>query len=172
MLEAISLMYEYNSWATDTLFKALAQLSDEEYTAPGCSGHGSIKDTLAHFLSVQWGWMSWFDGSLDVVKAISVKVDENDMASIAAARKKWESIEKQTEQFIGSLNEDILHEPRQIKSRDGVTSAPLLGELILHVANHGTHTRAQIVAAIRRAGHNPGIYELLRFLMEHRQVVA
>jgi uncharacterized damage-inducible protein DinB len=47
-----------------------------------------------------------------------------------------------------------------------------LGELIMHVANHGTHTRAQIVAAIRRAGYNPGNYELLRFLMEHKQVVA
>ena len=44
------------------------------------------------------------------------------------------------------------------------------GEMLLHVANHGTHTRAQIVAVIRRAGHNPGSYELLHYLLERKNV--
>jgi uncharacterized damage-inducible protein DinB len=46
---------------------------------------------------------------------------------------------------------------------NGTTLAQPLGEMMLHVANHGTHTRAQIAAALRRLGKDPGVLEYLKF---------
>jgi uncharacterized damage-inducible protein DinB len=48
-----------------------------------------------------------------------------------------------------------------------MTLSQPLGEMMLHVANHGTHTRAQIAAAVRRLGKEPGVLEYLKFAMMH-----
>jgi uncharacterized damage-inducible protein DinB len=49
----------------------------------------------------------------------------------------------------------------------GMTLSQPLGEMMLHVANHGTHTRAQIAAAVRRLGKDPGVLEYLKFAILH-----
>jgi hypothetical protein len=41
ILEMIKMFYAYNSWATAQLINSLDQLSPEQLTAPGCSGHGT-----------------------------------------------------------------------------------------------------------------------------------
>ncbi len=109
-LDVIAYAYRYNAWATDLLLESMEQLTPEQYAAPGCSGHGSIRDTFAHFMSSQHAWVSWYEGKITVSDAIKLR---------------------------------------------------------LHTANHGTHTRAQVVAAIRRAGYNPGNIEMLRYVMTH-----
>ena len=64
MHEMIELQFAYAVWATEKLFDVLEKISKEEYNAPGCSGHGSIRDTLAHCLSAEQGWFLWFDKSM------------------------------------------------------------------------------------------------------------
>lgn len=50
---------------------------------------------------------------------------------------------------------------------DGMTLSLPLGEMMLHVANHGTHTRSQIATAARRLSKIPGELEYLNFAMMH-----
>src|SRR5688500_12829781 len=64
VFDLIKAYFAYNSWATARLFDALEELTPEEYNQPGASGHGSIRDNLAHLMAVQLRWFSWFDGSL------------------------------------------------------------------------------------------------------------
>jgi uncharacterized damage-inducible protein DinB len=40
-----------------------------------------------------------------------------------------------------------------------------LWKLMMHTANHGSHTRAQIVAGIRRAGHAPENVDMLNYVL-------
>jgi uncharacterized damage-inducible protein DinB len=49
----------------------------------------------------------------------------------------------------------------------GMKLSQPLGEMMLHVANHGTHTRAQVAAAVRRLGKEPGVLEYLKFAIMH-----
>lgn len=170
MLDNIKLLYAYNTWATNRLLDSLTQLSPEQYNAPGCSGHGSIKATLKHFLTVQWGWFSWFDGTKTPAEAMAVNIADSEMDSLDKVRKIWQAIDKQTNKFIAGQTEQSLQEHRSFATPNGLSSSLLLGEMVLHVANHGTHTRAQIIAAIRRAGYNPGSYEFLHYLLERKSV--
>jgi uncharacterized damage-inducible protein DinB len=168
MYETITLLYRYNSWAMEILFGALEKLSPDQYNEPGCSGHGSIKQTLAHLLSVQWGWFSWFDGSMPLEKAKALEVSENDVNSLEWARNKWRDIDNRCGLFLEIQADESLRVHRSFTTRNGMTLSLPLGEMLLHVVNHGTHTRAQIVAAIRRAGISPGSYDLLHYLLTNK----
>ncbi|MHA2344034.1 MAG: DinB family protein, partial [Candidatus Hodarchaeales archaeon] len=81
-------------------------------------------------------------------------------------REKWQAVDEQTKNCLENLTEHSIKEIWSASFPNGFTMALPLWQLLFHVANHGTHTRAQIIAAIRRLGHNPGIYEFFRFALE------
>jgi uncharacterized damage-inducible protein DinB len=165
MLKMIRMFYAYNSWATSQLINSLDQLSAEELTAPGCSGHGSIRHTLAHFLGTQLGWFSWFDKSLTAQESITLRVSPDEIDTPEKLKQKWQSIDEQTHNCLDQLTEVGVNDIWFASFPNGFSMALALWQLLLHVANHGTHTRAQIVAAVRRFGFEPGIYEFFRFAL-------
>jgi len=165
MRELITNFYEYDSWATEKLLKTLEQLTPEQYTAPGCSGHGSIRDTLAHLLNVQYGWLSWYDGSMEIPAAFTASAPKENFVTVESAHARWKVVDAQTRAFLGNLTEKQLTEEKSFTRSNGVTSSLPLWKLLLHTANHGTHTRGQIIAAVRRAEINPGWYDLIGYEM-------
>jgi uncharacterized damage-inducible protein DinB len=164
-LEMIKMFYDYNSWAMGMLIASLQKLSEEQLTAPGCSGHGSIRDTLAHLLSTQKGWFSWFDKSMTAEESIKLRITSEEIDDPGKLSKTWKSIDRQTDECLNMLSETDVNENWSASLAGGFTITLPLWQLLLHVANHGTHTRAQIVAAIRRFGQEPGIYEFFRFAL-------
>jgi uncharacterized damage-inducible protein DinB len=164
MLEIIKTYYAFNAWATEEVLKSCEQLSQEEYNAPGCSGNGSIGETLSHALMVQLGWFSWFNESMDMKQSVGL-MTTNKLATLQEARVKWPEVNKVTNDFISALSDDILKAERTFVRMNGKQESQPLWKLMMHTANHGTHTRAQIVAAIRRAGHNPGNVDLLNYIL-------
>ena len=168
MFELIKTFYAYNSWAAAKLLDALEQLTPEELAAPGCSGHGSVRDTLAHFMATQWGWFSWFDGSLTVSQAYSVKIPADSLDTVAKARARWAPIDKQATETINGLSDEKLRDVWTWSLPAGGSDSLPLWRLLLHLANHGTHTRAQIVAAIRRLGHKAPNIDFLNYSLTVR----
>jgi uncharacterized damage-inducible protein DinB len=168
MIELVKTYYAYNSWAAAKLLNSLESLSGAELTAPGCSGHGSIRDTLAHFMATQWGWVSWFDGSLTVSQAYALKIPSDSLDTIAKARERWLAIDKQATDLVNGLTEEKLRDIWSWSLPTGGSDSLPLWKLLLHVANHGTHTRAQIVAAIRRAGHDAPNIDFLNYSLTVR----
>jgi uncharacterized damage-inducible protein DinB len=163
MLDLLKTYYAYNAWATELVLTSITQLSPDEYTAPGCSGHGSIRDTLAHLLTTQRGWFSWFDHSETVEESMAVHVTPDDVDTYEKASELWKTIQQQTQALLDHLSEDDLTIVWSAKLPSGLAIALPLWKLLLHVANHGTHTRAQIVASIRRLGHEPANLDFFRY---------
>ncbi|GEM_PF-4873624 len=164
MLELIRTYYAFNSWATEQLLAKCSELSEEEYNAPGCSGHGSIGETLSHLVLVQQGWVAWFEGSMEMKDAVSIMVKEK-LNTLTAVNERWALVKKLTNNLINSLTEEKVTAVRHFTRMNGKEESHPLWKLMMHTANHGTHTRAQIVAAIRRLGHNPGNVDLLNFVL-------
>ncbi|HEY6343106.1 MAG TPA: DinB family protein [Bryobacteraceae bacterium] len=171
MLETIRLLYEYNRWAMDRIFQTLEQLTEAEYGAPGCSGHGSIRDTLAHLINAQRGWFWWFDGTVkldgssSMEQLMAMRLTGADVPSIARAKEHWQTVDRLTQNVLTPLTQDMLAKVWTASIPGSPTISLPLGELLLHVANHGTHTRAQIVSAIRRFDRKPGNLDLLFFAL-------
>ena len=168
MIELVKTYYAYGSWATARLLDALEQLTPEELATPGCSGHGSIRDTLAHFMGSQWGWFSWFDGSLTVAQSYALRVPSDSIDTVAKARERWTSIDRQTTNAVAGLTDEKLRDVWTWAYPGGSSDSLPLWRLLLHVANHGTHSRAQIVATIRRLGHDAPNIDFLNYSLAIR----
>ena len=172
MLPLLRSHYAYQSWAMSNLLTALGDLTPEEYETVPASGHGSIRDTLAHLLSTQAGWFSWFDGTTDAAGAMMLRIRGTDVATVEAAAERWQEVRERTAACLAPLTEEAIRKVWSATAPNGMTLSIPLWQLMLHVANHGTHTRAQIVAAIRRTGRKPGVYEYLWFAASQPKLAA
>jgi uncharacterized damage-inducible protein DinB len=164
MLEIIKTYYAFNSWATDSVIAACEQLSPEDYNAAGCSGNGSVGETLSHLITVQQGWIAWFERKMDILDAVKLIMNEK-LVTLDEARARWDSVNDETNSFIETLTDDSLKEIRHFTRSNGKQESHPLWKLMMHTANHGTHTRGQIAASIRRAGYDPGNVDLLDYVM-------
>jgi uncharacterized damage-inducible protein DinB len=161
----LKMIYAYNSWATGHLISSTEPLTDEEMKAPGCSGNGSIWETMAHLLGTQWGWFSWFDKSKSAQESIALRIPADEIAGAGKLSRKWEEIDRQTNACLSQLSEAEVNENWSASFPNGFSMTLPLWQLLLHVANHGTHTRGQIIATIRRFGYDPGSYEFFRYAL-------
>src|SRR6266508_639871 len=168
MFELMKTLYAYNSWAAGRLLDALERLTPDELAVPGCSGHGSIRETLAHFMATQWGWFSWFDGSMTGSQAYAVRIPGESIDTIARARDRWAPIDRQATETVNGLSEEKLRDVWTWSLQTGGSDSLPLWRLLLHVANHGNHTRAQIIAAMRGLGHEPPNIDFLNYSLTVR----
>jgi uncharacterized damage-inducible protein DinB len=167
MIEVLRRLYRYQDWAMEQLWPVLNSLTVEELDTPGCSGNGSIRGTLTHLIRVQNGWFTWFDGTLSAADAQSMRRKDADFATVAEARTAWREASDRAEVCVAKLSDADLAKIWTAERPGGMTLSQPLGELMLHVANHGTHTRAQIAATLRRGGKDPGVLEYLKFAIMH-----
>lgn len=164
-LDTLQYLFRYNTWATELAFAAAELLSPAEYEAPGCSGHGSVRDTLAHVMVVQERWIATLAGTQSPEDAIKPPFTGADVPTVADARSRWRPIDTATHSYLDGLTEAQVLDYIELHHPARGTLKALLWRLLLHVGNHGTHHRAQIVAAVRRAGHAPPGNDLLFFSM-------
>ena len=50
-------LYDYGYWANRQLFQVVSQLTPEQFTQTVTGSYGSIRNTLVHILSAEWGWL-------------------------------------------------------------------------------------------------------------------
>ena len=165
VLETLRYFYRYNDWAMEKVLLALEKIRPNDWDAQGCSGHGSIRRTLAHLFNTQAGWFAWFDGTLDVASALKPLYAPDEITDATNARDKWAPISRRTSTLLARLTESEIQKEWSWSVPNVNTGSAILWHMMLHVANHGTHTRAQIVAAIRRLGYEPGVVEMMAYLM-------
>lgn len=166
MEEPVRLLSRYNSWATARVLVSLEQLSFADYTGPVCSGHGAIRDTLIHAFDAERSWVRWLDGSATPTQARRDRLEVAAHPTLEDAKRLWADVDAQTRAYVASLDEHALDATWGIPSRGGSETRLSTRDILLHVFNHGTHTRGQISAGIRRADGVPQPTDLIRYLLE------
>ena len=151
-------LYNYGYWANKRLFAAMAPLSQEEFTRTVAGSYGSVRNTLVHIMSAEWGWLDRCGGY-----ARGPKLNADDYPTLASIVTKWAGVEGHMREFLGLLTDEGLSREIEFGFKPGQTERRTVSQLLQHSANHATHHRGQIALLMRMLGHAPGDVDLLLF---------
>jgi uncharacterized damage-inducible protein DinB len=143
----IRVLYDYNYWAHKRVWNCVLPLTDDEFTRNLGYSWGSIRGQLVHVMGAEWMWFSRLRGISP--KALLAEADYPDRARI---HKNWTLIEEDARSYLKALTNDRLRSSVFYQTTKGVQQEQPVWQILLHLANHGTDHRAQILAMLHQLG--------------------
>ncbi|MCE2883256.1 MAG: DinB family protein [Planctomycetaceae bacterium] len=139
---------EHNAWATREVLRACAALDDEAWHRRFEIGPGSLHDTLTHIVGAMFRWADRIDGP---PRAVRPSIEDGSRRTPAellalldlAAADLAASATRARSRGLSTMLEVTL---------GGTPYCFSLGAMLMHVATHGVHHRAQCLNMLRRLG--------------------
>ena len=149
-------LFDYGYWANRKLFAVLVQLAPEQFTQQVAGSYGSIRNTLVHVLSAEWGWLDRCGGA---ERGPALKPDN--YPTVESVVETWSEVEAHMRAFLPTLTDADLAREVEFTIPGRETRLMPVGQLLQHAANHGVHHRAQVALLLRLLGYTPGNLDLL-----------
>ena len=149
-------LFDYGYWANRKLFEVISQLTPEQFIQPVIGSYGSIRNTLVHVLSAEWGWLGRCGGPQRGAALVA-----SDYPTAASVIDRWQQVEVFVREFLVSLREKDLDRIIEFAFGNGPKHSMRLGDLMHHAAVHGVHHRGQVALLLRSLGHVPGDFDVL-----------
>ncbi|UCE58790.1 MAG: DinB family protein [Phycisphaerales bacterium] len=146
-LTTIRELFRYNDWARDVLLAQAEKLDHAALDRPFEMGPGSLRKTLEHLFQAEWGWLRRWQG-------YSPGKEEypGDFPTVQSLASHWRQTAADRDVFLDGLTDADLEQDCTFTTIEGKTYTFKLGYALLHVCNHGTHHRAQVVNMLRHLG--------------------
>lgn len=160
-------LYDYHYWANRRLLGVVLQLTPEQFTKPVAGSYGSIRNTLVHLLSAEWGWLDRCGGQARGGRLIPEHYPTADLL-----RRDMGRVEEYVRGFLDSLTDADLHRPVAFAFGGAPAESRTLGDLMQHAAVHAVHHRGQVALLLRMLGHAPGDFDFLIYTGEKRRAHA
>src|SRR5918996_4405728 len=137
--------YDYHFAENRKLWDYVTQLSLEHFTQAVNYSHGSVRDQIVHLMSVDDIWFSELRGVEPLEDLNPAALDDRNIL-----RAHWDSVEQKMRDYLAELRDDMLfdkpiEEPEEDKDL-------IVWQVLLHVVNHGTDHRAQLLRLLNDLG--------------------
>jgi len=143
-LELIRGVYEYNEWANNHVLEAASRLSDDELSRKQGASFESVEGNLAHIVGAQIVWLQRWTGGSNPKPVLEFQT----MRGLPAIQELFASSHAGLREFIASLTDERLDETLAYRDSAGNPHERVMWQLMAHVANHGTHHRAETAMAM------------------------
>lgn len=142
--DAFRHFYEYHFAQNRKISDAhITPLSPEQFTQDVKYSHGSVRDQVVHLMSVDDMWFSQLRGA-DFPEPLPVDIVERGLI-----RAHWDDVERRMRDYLATLRDDMLLDRPFAEGED---KDLILWQVLLHVANHGTDHRAQLLRLLNDLG--------------------
>jgi uncharacterized damage-inducible protein DinB len=162
-LSDLERLYDYHYWANKKMIGVVAQLPPEQFTRTVAGSYGSIRNTLVHVLSAEWGWLDRCGGP-----ERGERLKPEDYPTADALARVWTRVEEFMRGFLSGLTDEDLRRRVEFALGGGAKHSVPLGDLMQHAAVHGVHHRGQVALLLRMLGYPPGNVDFLFFIGEER----
>jgi len=150
----------YSGWASRKLIEAAHNLTPEQRTRPMGVSHESLQKTLAH---IYFADSIWYTRTVD--PAVPVP-DPAQLPPMETLDIQWGNLQSNWEKWAESLTDAGLQRVAQYKQRDGSPFQTPVWQIVLHLVNHATLHRGQVVAMLRQLGVKPPATDLIFYYRE------
>lgn len=138
--------YDYHFSENRILWERyITQLSHEQFTQPMGYSLGSVRDQIVHLMSVEEIWFSELRGVEPADPWPPTTVDDR-----ASIRAHWDSVEQSVRTYLADLRDTMLF-TKPIKEPEEDRNL-IVWQVLLHVVNHGTDHRAQLLRLLNDLG--------------------
>jgi len=149
-------LFDYGYWANKKLFEVVAQLTPEQFTQQVTGSYGSVRNTLVHMMSTEWGWLDRCGGARR-----GPRLRATDFPTVTSVTEQWARVEAYLREFLASLRDEDLEKAVEFAIGDGPLQSMTLGQMLHHAAVHGVHHRGQVALLLRSLGCVPGDFDIL-----------
>jgi uncharacterized damage-inducible protein DinB len=153
-------LYDYGYWADRKLFHVVSQLTPEQFRRTVAGSYGSIRNTLVHVLSAEWGWLDSCGGA-----ERGPALNPEDYPTVESLVDTWSTIETHVRGFLCKQKDHDLACTVEFTNPRGEKRSALMQ----HAANHGVHHRGQVALLLRSIGYAPGNVDMLFYDAEERR---
>jgi uncharacterized damage-inducible protein DinB len=162
----IRTLFDYNDWAFERIWDCITHLSDEQFTEEIDYSTGSIRNIVVHMMSATQRWINRLQ---ETEAAPHLSFEEFD--TLIKTKTKWDEMSLMALDYVYSLSPKDLDETIHwdLPAR-GLQLDNHRWEILLHVANHATDHRAQILTLLHQHFHVETVeQDLLFYLVERSQ---
>jgi uncharacterized damage-inducible protein DinB len=145
---------KYSTWASERVFEAAKKLSPDDLNRTVGVSHGSILGTLAH---IHFADRIWYSRVVDPNEPV---IRESDLGTL---EKEWPAIQQKWEAWAGKVQAAELRRMIASKSMDGIPYEVAVEKAVLHLVNHNSLHRGQVMGMIRQLGIAPPPTDLMMY---------
>lgn len=158
--EAFRHFFDYHFSENRNIWDAyIASLSDEQFTRSASYSHGSVRNQVVHLMSVD---DTWFSGLRGV--EIAGSLDPATFEDRNGIRRHWDAVEQRMRSDLAELRDDMLFEKPFAEGED---KDLILWQVLLHVVNHGTDHRAQLLRLLNDLGVKTVSQDYIFYVYDH-----
>lgn len=141
----IRILFGYHFKANRKLWdECVMPLTDEQFLRPIPYSKGSIRNQVVHLMDVE---ESWFETLRAVEPGRPKFIDEENWPTREKIHAQWDVTEADIRAYLDRLTDDICHQ-----AFDDPRGQAQKWQVMIHVLNHGTDHRAQILAMLYQMG--------------------
>lgn len=138
-------LFEHNNWARRKLFDAARGLSDDQLDRPFEMGLGCLRRTLHHIWAAERVWLDRW------LKRPNVRFTEFEPGvSLEQLALRYDDACRERSDWLKSQTPASLAQSLAYTTSQGASFTNTYLDMLLHVANHGVHHRAQALNMLRR----------------------
>ena len=159
--DAFRYFYNYHFAENRIVWEHVASLSFEQFTQKVDYSRGSVREQLVHLLDAEDMWFSELRGAQPLEPLLeTVTADDRD-----AIRAHWDKVERNIRAYLANLEDDFLFtkpitDPEEDKNL-------IVWQVLLHVVNHATDHRAQLLRALHDLGVDTKYQDYIFYVYEN-----
>lgn len=160
-LETIHALFAYNEWANRRTLKACQSLDADQLLEPLGGSFGSVRNTLAHIMDVEWLYLERWEG-----RSPTGLPNVEDYPELAQIADRWTTIDSDMRQYVRAVSPSDLVRVIEFRNTRGTLYRHPLWETMQHLVNHSTYHRGQVTTLLRQIGANPLSSDMIVFYRE------
>ena len=158
--DAFRQLYDYHFSENRKIWDTyILPLSQEQFTQPVDYSVGSVCNQIVHLMNVDDIWFSPLRG-LDIPEWL----DPADFEDRSVIRAHWDNVEQSMRDYLAKLRDEMLFEK---PFPEGEDKDLILWQVLLHVVNHGTDHRAQLLRVLNDLGVKTGPQDFVFYVYDH-----